>query len=212
MMTGFVNLAPLPACVLDAPRETPRLPVSLFPDVLSETEIARLLAFIDAQTLVPVGLDGILKNHREGDAVGSWRLSFFDEAFAANLFARIAEAIPGADDGARPVGVNPLFRVIRYEAGGRLIPHYDAPYGGSRASLVLYLDGAEDGATEFVLDDRGPENADYEDRPGYEAPVLARVYPVPGAGLVFPHRVLHCGAETLRRKTIVRTDILFTET
>lgn len=211
MMTGFVNLAPLPPGVLDAPRDTPRLPVSLFPNLLSGTETARLLAFIDAQTLVPVGLDGILKNHRQGDAVGSWRLSFLDEAFAENLFARVRDAIPDADDGASPVGINPLFRVIRYETGGRLIPHYDAPYGGSRASLVLYLDGAEDGATEFVLDDRGPDNADFEDRPNYEAPILARVYPVPGAGLVFPHRVLHCGAETLRQKTIIRTDILFTE-
>lgn len=210
-MSGFVNLAPLPAGVLDAVRETPRLPISLFPDLLSADETARLLAFIDAETLIPVGLDGILDHYRSGAPVGSWRLSFLDPDFAANLFERIRNAVPDAPDGGKPVGINPLFRVIRYEPGGRLIPHYDAPYGRSRASLVLYLDGAEDGATEFLLDDRGPGNADFADRPDYDAPVLARVFPVPGAGLAFPHRVLHRGAEARVRKTIIRTDITFSE-
>lgn len=202
-MSPFVNLHSLPAGVLDARTDCAAFQITMLPNLLSQNEVSRLNGFVDATDLTPVGHDGILKNYTAGDPIGSWRLSFLDDDFAAHIAARIVVAT------GRSATVNALFRVIRYEPGGLLIPHYDAPYADSTTSLVMYLDGGTDGSTEFLLDDRYGETHAHEDRPGYDAPVLTRVHAVAGSAVLFPHSVLHRGEATSVRKTIIRTDVVF---
>lgn len=200
-MKGFVNLKPLPHNILEKGRNPFCFDISVIPNLLRAREIAAFLASINSHEMVPVGVDGILKNYKEGEQIGSWRTSFFNEDVAETLSERVGACFK------KDVMINPLLRVIRYEPGGVLIPHYDSGHDESTLSLVIYLDGGDDGCTEFMLDDRYGQKHDYEDRPDYESPVLARILPVGGVGVIFPHRVLHRGQKSSFRKTIIRTDI-----
>ncbi len=203
------------------------------------SECRRLLHSIPDTVWTPVGIDGI---RRDGpvEVVGSYRASLYDPALAEALWERLRAFLPivrafqaGEQDSRetdwdghpvwRPIGLNPLFRFIRYLEGGKLVPHYDAPYRANGlqqtlASVVIYLDtpAGGQGATRFIADPQesvalADRNLADWTRDAASHEVEARVVPRAGQALVFDHRILHdseaIGSDTV--KTIVRTDILF---
>lgn len=160
---------------------------------------------------------------KEDEATGSWRATWYGAQLSAALWGRIRWAI-GEDEQEfaeaagvswRPIGLNHACRLIRYEEGGVVWPHYDAPYVASEhvrsfLSVVLYLtDTIGDGATQFLKDPEGdPEFADW-DRVGRSDEVLSVVHAHAGDALIFPHRILHEAPATREDKLILRTDVMF---
>jgi hypothetical protein len=206
-------------------------------DLLTPNEALCVQRNLNEQTWQPVGHNGIAVDYQPGDEIGSWRASCHNPAFADAIWGRLSprhgaarrmhDLTPTDWDGHRmwrPVGVNPLMRFIRYRPGGLLVPHYDAPYddaNGRRTlvTLVIYLGndpGVRGGATRFISDpqvDLPLARRDYSDwdRLARQSEVIAEVQPLPGAALMFDHRVLHDSEPTSGEgcKTIARTDVLF---
>lgn len=244
----FVNPFQIPQAVTATlAARTPR-PVTLRPvagvaaatatAVLDRAEIDLLGGVLNAQPWIPVGTNGILDDYRDGDRIGSFRASTYDETFAAILYDRLAPALPATRtfdthaatdwDGHatwRPVGINPLLRFIRYDHGGLLVPHYDAPYdhGDGRhrtlMTVVLYLRHTADpasGQTRFIADPQASlplTQRDHADWDRYARPeeITGAVPAVPGDALLFDHRILHdCAPVTGDgQKIILRTDVVF---
>lgn len=209
-------------------------------ELLAPEECQALRSDLARRAWVPVGQNGMRKGFDPGhDTVGSHRATSFAPRVAALLWDRLSGCIPALrtmrDDTPtdwegsrvwRTVGVNPLLRFIKYERGGLLVPHHDAPYeapDGSRTlmSVLLYLsDAAEEsgGATRLLIDpqrNRPLAERDYADWSSPEPPrshkVLFRVLPRAGSALVLDHRVLH-DADVFEGdgpKLLLRTDILF---
>ena len=208
--------------------------------LLTPDECQALRAEPGPRPWVPVGRDGM----RPGfdalrDVVGSYRATCFEPRIAALLWARLAGRIPmlrtipddtttDRDGGVwRAIGVNPLLRFIRYERGGLLIPHYDAPYeapDGTRTlmSVLVYLgddlDEHEGGATRLLIDpqrNRPRCERDYTDwaapEPTDSPRVLFRSLPRGGDALILEHRVLHDADKLVgdRPKLLLRTDIVY---
>ena len=147
------------------------------------------------------------------------RVCMMGDDVAAKIFARVSEhfaPIPPARAGGglqwRPAGLNPCFRICRYERGGRFAPHFDggfdaSPSVRSRQTFMLYLNDANDfdgGATSFF---------DARQR-AYRAPDPEFAYfslaPEAGACVVFDHALLHDGGE-LRggTKYIMRSEVMY---
>lgn len=227
---------PLDQTRLRVPTAEPGFKHVAIPELLSETECAAWLAGIPPEVWIPVGIDGIRRD-APPKIVGSYRASLYDPALAASLWERVRGCLPAIrhftahtvetdwDEHPvwRPVGINPLFRFIRYREGGKLVPHYDGPYienalQRTLMSLVIYLDTPQDGqgATRFIRDPQdgmplGARDLSDWSRDAGRAEVAARSAPRAGKAIAFDHRVLHdseaIGSDTT--KTIVRTDILF---
>lgn len=178
------------------------------------------------------------KGDEESVAVGSYRTTAYDKEVAQLLWDRLAPLLPNlrtmgglnqADwDGHhvwRPVGVNPMLRFIRYEAGGLLVPHYDAGYefqDGRRRTLmsVVFIltppSQKPGGKTRLLLDPQRCLPSDervYADYASPAAPrdVLVEVAAGPGDALVFDHRLLHDGStwHGPGSRILLRTDIIF---
>jgi NAD+ synthetase len=166
----------------------------------------------------------------------SWRSSFYDEELARALWARMAPLLPPllsldphdpTDAGGhlfwRATGVSPLFRVIRYEPGGWLVPHHDAAYDGDDGlhrtlkSVLLHLTDPgenEGGTTAFHLDrwrHLPPGERAFEDgeAPAHPWEILTTGGDL-GSALVFDHRLRHEG-RPLRagQKIVLRTDLVY---
>lgn len=208
-------------------------------NAVTQNVIETLLADADENGWQPVGIDGIASHYKEGDEIGSLRATTFSPVLADYLWSRISPNLSNplinSDDPQvdvepgsiwRPIGVSPLMRFIRYDSGGLLVPHYDAPFEYSEGimtlkSLVLYLDatGIKGGTTRFIKDDRieEPINArDLSDREqlANESDINIKVDPEIGSTLVFDHRLLHDSepVESVSdngRKVIVRTDVVY---
>lgn len=209
--------------------------------LLTPEECQALRSDLARRSWVPVGQNGMRRGFDpQRDMTGSHRATSFDPRIAFLLWERLAGRVPMlrtmADDTPtdgegsrvwRAVGVNPLLRFIKYERGGLLVPHYDAPYeapDGSRTlmSVVVYLSDApgapEGGATRLLIDpqrNRPLSERDYADwaspEPSRSPRVLFRILPQGGSALILDHRVLH-DADVLagdRPKLLLRTDILF---
>ena len=113
----------------------------------------------------------------------------------------------------RPDGLNPCFRVCRYEKGGVFFPHLDGVYEESAArrsqlTFMLYLNDVpreHGGATSFY---------DGRQRP-YQPPdpqFVRRAYqPEAGSCIVFDHTLLHDGGALLgdAPKYIMRSEVMF---
>jgi len=131
------------------------------------------------------------------DIRNNTRVMFDDHALAAELFRRVAPAVPQQLCGMRPVGANERFRCYRYEPGQRFAPHYDGAFVRSEAerslmTLMVYLN--EDftgGATVFH---------DFD----------ITVVPRTGLALLFQHRMLHEGAVVRSGiKYVLRSDVMY---
>ena len=217
-------------------------------DVLTIADCARLCdAMAASGKAAPVGVTGVTaapigtSPTHDTYGVGSVRATAWSEELARALWQRLAPAIPSVrfldqhtpTDGFatttraghrtwRVVGLSPLLRFMRYDAGGRHLCHYDAgfDYGDGRRSLlsvVFYLTYAPaSGATRFVRDGQEllpTRDRDFSDwsKDTREDEVLVRVQPKPGDALVFDHR--HC--HDVERwdgpgpRIIVRGDIVY---
>lgn len=241
---NFVNEVSLKAATLSVLREavTPRVSVfdavpgdlRVFDGLLSAKQVSTLYDDVQSQAWIPVGLDGIKSHHKEGDKIGSWRLSCFEPDWAESLFEKLKAQMgeifhfDGQNTENAPfekwrfTGVNPLLRFIKYEQNGLLIPHYDRSFiqGEKRSlmSLVLYLTPTNVGLgrTRFLRDERAGvpvAERDLSDREAVarESDVVCAPCAKPGDAAVFEHCVLHdseefSGAEP---KIIARTDLVF---
>jgi len=209
--------------------------------VLTPGQCRRLRDELARQTWVPVGQDGRLGGFDpRRAAIGSYRATCHAPRLAALLWARLAGCVPMvrvmADDTPtdwdghrvwRAVGVNPLLRFIRYERGGLLVPHVDAPYeapDGDRTlmSVIVALSGDlgddEGGATRLLIDPQRGRPPGERDHADWAAPepldsprVLVRVAPREGSALILDHRVLHDGEQLVGAgpKLLLRTDLVF---
>lgn len=186
----------------------------------------------------PVSVTGMSGNYEKGDEIGSWRLNFIDELYAKVLFERIKphlqtitpqKHLHDVDERNNvwvPVNVNPYMRLIRYEVGGWLVPHYDAPWvkdtqTRTMRSLVICLHAEPDnigGATRFLCDPEKNypvENKNLNDKNlnGETHTIFNTEHKInhqPGDGILFDHRILHDGEKLQTgRKVILRTDVTY---
>ncbi len=207
-----------------------------FSHILTTNEIQFLIYEASKHGYKPVGIDGYMKNFIASDKIGSYRASVFSPDLAEVIWNRISPYIdnprifttePCTDiDGTaiwRPIGVSPLFRYIRYDSGGLLVPHYDAPYIESEKqrtlmSLVIYIknEGITGGATRFIKDPQlhtpfAEKNFSDWKRFATTDEILFSIEPIASQAICFDHRMLHDSSEIFGKgeKIIIRTDIVF---
>lgn len=169
--------------------------------------------------------------------VGSLRTTALDAEWANALWMNIKDKVPAyrvvtpnsrlfkdEEVGSvwKAVGINPLFRFMKYLPGSLLIPHYDGPvtlHSGlvkSGMTLVLYLDTqSHGGKLRFIQD--GQENLplvecnteDWQVEPDNDQ-VFKEAMTEPGDAWLFDHFVVHDSSRLIQgEKTIVRTEIVF---
>jgi hypothetical protein len=188
--------------------------VQLLPDLLNSQELDDINRVLEGQSWLPVGQNGILSDYRPGNTVGSWRASAYHPLLASALWRRIRGTLSEVRDFSlgetdwdnhalwRAIGVNPLLRFIRYDSGGLLVPHYDAPYivddqQRTLVTVILYLhQEGSGGATRFILDPHkymplGDHNYSDWTRLAHSDEIAATLPSLPGSALLFDHRVLH---------------------
>jgi hypothetical protein len=145
----------------------------------------------------------------------SGRCVIDSQKFADKLWARLAVSasmqpvkalLKQSNPGWTPVGLNSVFRFLRYGPGDFFRPHRDshfvpevndARHGRvtSFQSLLLYLDAPGKGGESFFP------------LPGVGR---AKIAPLPGRALVFDHGLMHGGASLEEgAKHLVRTDIIY---
>jgi NAD+ synthetase len=203
--------------------------------ILPQPIIDNLIQQISMHEFVPVGINGYEKDYNQGDLIGSYRLSFYDESFSTYLWKKVNMMIEPyyyfSDKDSmdfypnrvyRPIGINPLMRVIKYsDSNNCLVSHYDAPYDfkdGRKTlmSVVIYLtNNCTDGHTRFLEDDQEHipvNNRDLSDKKtmGNPCDVLYQFNCIAGSAVIFNHRILHDACPVLiGHKIIIRTDIIF---
>jgi hypothetical protein len=186
---------------------------------------------------LPVSVTGMSGNYNKGDEIGSYRASNYTPEYSNVLWKRIQKILPSqrvftkkdATDWDshplwEPIGVSSLLRFIKYENGGWLVAHYDAPYIESDeirtlSSLVIYLDNdtnIKGGATRYLFDPQpgvpvDQRNLEDWDRGAKPEEVRFSLAPNAGTGVIFDHRLFHDAekVEGSGQKTIIRTDILY---
>lgn len=187
-------------------------------NVLTHADCTRLIEAMAASGRAePVGVTGV----RDSYGIGSVRATAWSPELARALWTRLRPAVPAVrflhaktpTEGFatstrsghrswRVVGLSPVLRFMRYDAGGKHLCHYDAgfDYGDGRRTLfsvVFYLtDAPESGATRFVRDgqeSRELRDRDFSDwsRETRDDEVIASVHPARGDVLVFDHRLCH---------------------
>ena len=187
-MGAFVNPVPLskqdPLRALEAESAAPARAHPLLPGalslekLLSPAQLETLLGELDGHSWKPVGWDGRVGEREPAPGeVGSYRLSIYNQRLADAWWARLRPLLGGPHREQRaqtdwepyprwqPVGLNPLFRFIRYLEGGLLVPHYDAPYQnpeGERSLLsTRLLPGGRGGGGRDPLHHRPAGRAAY---------------------------------------------------
>lgn len=186
-------------------------------EVISKKEAKILLEQIPRW--VKAGLNGKKINSSNDQEVGSYRATIYSNELAKIIGKRIKSQslLIHEDELFRYVGVSPSFRFIKYEEGGRLVPHYDYPYRVSNTkttlvSVVIYLKKADVGGdTRFIEDNRKPYT--YEDwNDAKEDDIIIKFIPEveEGQALIFPHHHFHdCSKIEKGEKIIIRTDLVY---
>lgn len=209
----------------------------LVTDLVSSAESESILSSLEASNWQPVSITGMSGNWKEGDPIGSYRASNYTPAYADVLWNRIKHAFPPVrtfndDDNTdwdsherwEPFAVSPLLRFIKYEEGGWLVAHYDAPYIESEnvrtlQSLVVYLHHditVDGGATRYMHDEQGSvpvsrRNLSDLCRAATEEEIRLSLKPSERKAVIFDHRLLHDAERVTGQgsKIIIRTDILY---
>jgi hypothetical protein len=197
--------------------------ILLIENFISNDECKAILDEMSLHTSIAVGQDGYANHYEAGSAICSGRNTLYSESIASVLFERIRTWVNNTsspyhapEQRFTPDGVNPALRLIDYPSGGYLVPHYDFPYCESERRLSLYsvvvflTTNKEEGATRFIREYRNADDSDWS-RQALQDEVLFSVKPVAGSALIFPHNILHEGQSTSRRKTILRTDVMYKE-
>lgn len=182
-------------------------------NLLSKKDRDIILKLYENQSKIPVGIDGIVSSYKEGDKVCSYRATLFSNRLAEQLFFKIKNIIPKFD-GYEAIGINESFRFIDYLDSGILIPHYDEGYTNKKnetslSTMVIYIEQAEKGYTEFVKEYRGNNVYTDWDRMAVNEEIIEVAQTEGGDCLIFPHKTLHQGSKTIGRKVIIRTDIMY---
>jgi len=115
-----------------------------------------------------------------------------------------------------PIGLNPSWRICKYNPGGHFGPHHDGAYiinnnYRSLKTLNIYLNGDFEGGTTNFVNEAQDRFVDSEGRIVAEGKnILNKIVPETGLALVFNHYLLHEG-EPLKTnvKYIMRSDIMF---
>ncbi len=160
-------------------------------------DMAEALGFEEATVRLPDG-EFVFEEFRNNTRV------FLEEPdLASALWERIEPEVPEVEDH-HPVGLNPLFRIYRYEAGQHFDWHQDAPVeldDGQISCLTVlgYLsEGFEGGQTSF--------NDSYSSEPFEDF----SIEPELGMAVCFVHSVFHKGEAVLGgRKYVLRTDVMY---
>ncbi|KNC54332.1 uncharacterized protein AMSG_12344 [Thecamonas trahens ATCC 50062] len=212
-------------------------------DLVRGMTLSPLISAEEAEALMAWGeAVGIAEEPtRRKDIRSNTRLRFYSPRLADELYARLAPhlepeiVVPGpgepprpslgrggaiGQDGTwRPTGLNPLFRLCRYEPGAHFAPHYDGQFvvdaeTASFKTCMLYLNAVADGGATNFLDDSLPLFRD-EERHIYRAPdeaVYLTLSPTSGCAIIFNHHIMHEGEQLgpeAGRKYILRTDVMY---
>jgi len=203
--------------------------------LISDEEADFIIAKADEHINKPVGITGYVSEYKDGDEIGSYRGSIYNEYLAEVLFERIKASYPCNRNfiEAKNIdhdnhsswelnSINPLFRFIKYTNGGSLVPHYDAPYikdnkERTLVTLVIYLTSNKcGGETRFIKDPQSNiscyhRNLEDWDRFPKNSEIISKINPSKGNALIFDHRTLHDSKKILNdKKIIIRTDLIFT--
>lgn len=203
-------------------------------NVLTINESNSILDFLNTKEWINVGYDGILKNFdSKSNNIGSQRISIFSEELASILWNRIKNFYSNVNANKysffdndshqtwKPIGINPLFRFIKYENENLLVNHYDSPFvidGNKRTikTLVIYLTNNKQGKTRFFKDKQ--DLLMFNDRSFNDWKTSGNIddldiefLPTQGNTLTFDHRILHDSEPISSNETkiIIRTDIVF---
>jgi 2OG-Fe(II) oxygenase superfamily len=206
-------------------------------NLLSQSECDSLLRLMQlAPLMAPVNFQGNPKQAEE--CTGSLRVNLWSPELAKKIWLKIANYIEPinahgltltdwwqgdkARNKWRPVAISPLLRFMRYENGGKHLPHYDAgfiyPDDNLRTllSLIIYLTSDNPGGETRMIDDKQKEfvwSRNYKDWPdeANDNQVLCSCQPVVGRALLFLHRQCHDVAEYQGKgpRIIIRTDVIF---
>ena len=193
-------------------------------NVLSPEECEAYMAAATAMGMSSVQAGGYERRIRVCD-----RVSASSDELAAKLFERIRPFVAPIDLRStdrprgipanraraewRPHGLNEMWRICRYKAGGHFQPHLDGGHDRSATdrsmlTFMLYLNSSDDfegGATRFFSDRQQAYRAPDESK------VLLSYAPRRGEALVFHSELLHDG-EALRgtgQKWIMRSEVMF---
>jgi len=172
------------------------------PDAVSALECRALIAKAEAAGIRATQPD-YPPSYRNND-----RLVFDDPELAAWLYERLRPVLPlhlQDEHGSLTCsGLNPRFRVCRYQDGQSFRIHQDGAHAQdaetqTRLTCQLYLNSAEEfsgGATRFYAKAQGP--------------LLGSVWPVCGSVIVFDHQLWHDGQPvTDGCKYVLRSDVLY---
>lgn len=156
--------------------------------ILTEKECKDLIERVGTWTYVD---RGIANYHRA---------TFTDERFSRMLFDRIAHLVPPYFKGKRVVGLNPMFRMSKYDDGGRFEIHKDrinVDTHGNRACMTLniFLNVPEKGGGTLFYDENKT--------------LWKNVRPQTGKGALFDNQVYHEGEKVEKGpKYLLRTDMM----
>ena len=196
-------------------------------EVISLNECIRIKNIAKNFCLEDVSAFGYSKKIRNCD-----RVSFNSNTLASELYGRLSQSLPiipidhtngPSENGLinsdlppghwSPYGLNPCFRLIRYEAGGEFKPHLDegifiSNKNRSLKSVIIYLNNS---GTDYL----GGETAFFSSQQIKYMPPNSEYHlnchsAQAGECLLMNHRVLHGGNEvTEGEKWILRTDIVY---
>lgn len=176
--------------------------ISVIDDFLTPSECAQRIAWTETRGYLPAPITTGLGPRMAPEVRNNTRLMVDDVALARALFERLDGAFEELA-GWQPVGLNERFRYYRYDRGERFNWHLDGayvrgPFERSMLTLMIYLnEGFSGGETKFAETHRHISSA-------------LSVTPRTGTVLIFPHRLLHTGAEvTAGRKYVMRTDVMY---
>ncbi len=164
-------------------------------EVLSDEECWALIEEAEEEgfDMAPVRV-GLTQETVSHHARSCLRVILEREELAARLWARLGHFLPGAH------GINPYFRVFRYEMDQRFLTHRDGvihlPGGlSSEYTLLVYLNGGcQGGETRLYLDTGGTYD----------------VVPQEGLALLFEHDIAHEGVALEGGvKYVVRSEVLY---
>lgn len=205
--------------------------IDFFNNLFSEEQLTIINNEIESINWIPVGIDGYL--HNFNGIIGSYRASVYDEKFSHYIFNIIQSFLDKKiilnefsttdwdfHDQWNLVSVSPLFRFIKYQHNGILVPHYDASfvYNENKRTLksfVIYLTTNKTGSTRFLHDQQ--TKIPYKDRifeDQFFTPtnndIIFENSCKKGDAILFNHRLLHDSSIIFNEeKIIIRTDLVY---
>jgi len=185
---------------------------------LSPAECAHFMACGESAGLVSVQAEGYPTSMRVVD-----KATCTSQAVADTLFARAVPFVaaqpprqgehefkPAVAAEWTAAGLNPSFRICRYERGGHFQPHRDGGYQPSEAyrsklTFMIYLNEAFEGGPTSFYDKR--QRTYVDGNPDF---AVFAFTPKQGSCLIFDSDAVHDGGKlTAGKKFIMRSEVMF---